>query len=117
MSGHGKRLAKLEIRYQRPAEPDNVTPFDLSLLTDDERAELGGISVVMQAIDVGPGPRTKWDDVRARLDVLDDDRLHRLGRLLRKAAGQEGVEAAREWGMSERPMIGQGGAPDGDRHA
>ncbi len=29
---HGKRLAKLEIRYRRPAEPDNVTPFDLSLL-------------------------------------------------------------------------------------
>ncbi len=95
-----RRLARLEVVYQRPEEPARVAPFDPSLLTDDERTDLDAISAHMQTFDVGPGSLTQRADLRARLVVLDDDRLHRLGCLLRKAAGQERPEDARTWGMT-----------------
>ncbi len=87
MSDYGKRLTRLEIVYRRPKDPGKVTPFDPSLLTDDETTELGEIYASMQAVDVGPVPLGRRADIRARLDTLTDEQLERLETLQRKGWG------------------------------
>ncbi|MDP9358634.1 MAG: hypothetical protein M3Q71_14010 [Chloroflexota bacterium] len=87
MSDHGKRLAKLETIYQRSPEPGAVTPFDPSLLTDDETAEREDIFGAMRAVDVGLVPLDHRRDLRARLDALTDEHLDRLEALQRKGWG------------------------------
>ncbi|MDP9473331.1 MAG: hypothetical protein M3Q71_22155 [Chloroflexota bacterium] len=87
MSNHGKRLAALAAIYQRPAEPADVTPFDPSLLTDEETTELGEIYADMQTFDVGSVRLDRRADIRARLDTLTDEQLERLETLQRKGWG------------------------------
>ncbi len=83
---HGKRLAALEIRYQRPPA-QTAPPFDPSRLTDDETAELADIFGVMRAVDVGPVPLGRRTETRARLDALTDEHLDRLEALQRTGWG------------------------------
>ncbi len=94
MSDHGKRLAKLEIRYQQPPESTARTfpPFGPSRLTADELTELEHLLGALDA-SVAAG--------RYRLDDLTDDQLHRYQVLCYRGWGMDTTKVEHDWALQE----------------
>ncbi len=82
---HERRLAALEIRYQRRPER-SAPPFDPSRLTTEETAELEHLLAVMR--DAGLHRREQ-------LTVLADEQLHRCEILHLKGWGMDTAKVER----------------------
>ncbi|MDP9355550.1 MAG: hypothetical protein M3R02_09775 [Chloroflexota bacterium] len=106
MSSYEKRLNDLQRVYQSTGRLSG-SPFDPSLLTAEELAELDELNAVLASMDVGPGPLAPERDFAARLEGLSDEQLYRSRVLLMKGLGRDTTGAERVWQMS--------GAADGGR--